>query len=58
MSERRHLEARTYAEGYGDNIVITTVDDCGRQLVQVVIESKDARELVTILGSKLNSACD
>jgi hypothetical protein len=44
----------TYAEGYGDNVLITTVDTARRQVVQVVIRADDARELVSILGSKLN----
>ena len=44
----------TYAEGYGDNVLITTVDNTGRQLVQMVITADDAGELATILGSKLN----
>ena len=44
----------TYAEGYGDNVLITTVDNTGRQLVQMVIKADDAGEPATILGSKLN----
>jgi hypothetical protein len=47
-------DTTTYAEGYGDNVLVTTVDSTGRQLVQVVIKADDARELVSILGSKLN----
>ena len=46
----------TYAEGYGDHVLVTTLDNTGRQLVQVVIKADDARELVSILGSKLNKA--
>jgi hypothetical protein len=49
-------ERTTYAEGYGDNILVTTVDNTGRQLAQVVIQADDARELVSILGSKLNES--
>jgi hypothetical protein len=49
-------ETATYAEGYGDNILITKVDNTGRQLVQVVIKTDDAGELAIILGSKLNTA--
>jgi len=44
----------TYAEGYGDNVLITTVDNNGRQLIQVVVRADDAGELVRILGGKLN----
>jgi hypothetical protein len=47
-------ETTTYAEAYGDNVLVTTVDITGRQLVQVVIKADDAREIVSILGSKLN----
>jgi hypothetical protein len=47
-------DTMTYAEGYGDNILITTVDSSGRQLIQVVVRADDAGELVSILGSKLN----
>jgi hypothetical protein len=47
-------ERTTYAEAYGDNVLVTTVDNTGRQLVQVVIKADDARKLVSILGSKLN----
>lgn len=46
----------TYAEGYGDYVLVTTLDNTGRQLIQVVIKADDARELVSILGSKLNEA--
>jgi hypothetical protein len=46
-------DTTTYAEGYGDNVLITTVDTAGRQVVQVVIRADHARELVSILGSKL-----
>jgi hypothetical protein len=46
----------TYAEGYGDRVLVTTVDHTGRQLVQLVIKADDAQELVSILGSKLNEA--
>ncbi len=56
MSERTNLgehDTTTYAEGYGDNILITTVDNNGRQLVQVVIDADEARNLVSILGNKL-----
>jgi hypothetical protein len=47
-------EPTTYAEAYGDNVLVTTVDNTGRQLVQLVIKADDARKLVSILGSKLN----
>jgi hypothetical protein len=47
-------DTTTYAEGYGDNVLITTVDNNGRQLIQVVVRADDAGELVRILGSKLN----
>jgi hypothetical protein len=47
-------DTTTYAEGYGNNVLITTVDTAGRQVVQVVIRADDARGLVSILGSKLN----
>jgi hypothetical protein len=49
-------DTTTYAEGYGDHVLVTTLDNTGRQLVQVVIKADDARELVSILGSKLNEA--
>jgi len=49
-------DTTTYAEGYGDHVLVTTLDSTGRQLVQVVIKADDARELVSILGSKLNEA--
>jgi hypothetical protein len=48
-------DTTTYAEGYGDNVLITTVDNNnGRQLIQVVVRADEAGELVRILGSKLN----
>jgi hypothetical protein len=47
-------DTTTYAEGYGDNVLITTVNTAGRQVVQVVVRADHARELVSILGSKLN----
>ena len=48
-------DTTTYAEGYGDNVLITTVDNNnGRQLIQVVVGADEAGELVRILGSKLN----
>ena len=50
------MATATYAEGYGDHVLVTTLDNTGRQLVQVVIKADDARELVSILGSKLNKA--
>ena len=49
-------DTATYAEGYGDSILITTVDNTGRQIVQVVIKRDDAGDLATILGSKLSVA--
>jgi hypothetical protein len=49
-------DTTTYAEGYGDHVLVTTLDNTGRQLVQVVIKADDARELVSILGNKLNEA--
>jgi hypothetical protein len=49
-------DTTTYAEGYGDHVLVTTLDNTGRQLVQVVIKADEARELVSILGSKLNEA--
>jgi hypothetical protein len=36
--------------------LVTTLDNTGRQLVQVVIKADEARELVSILGNKLNEA--
>jgi hypothetical protein len=47
-------DTTTYAEGYGDHVLVTTLDNTGRQLVQLVIKADDARRLVNILGSKLN----
>ena len=49
-------DTATYAEGYGDSILITTVDNTGRQIVQVVIKADGTGDLATILGSKLNTA--
>ena len=57
MSDPTDVDERdttTYAEGYGDNVVITTVDATGRQLFQIVVSAEEAGELVRILGSKLN----
>jgi hypothetical protein len=53
MPDRTDLvehETTTYAEGYGDNVLVTTVDTAGRQVAQVVIKADDACELVSILG--------
>ena len=47
-------DTTTYVEGYGDTILITTVDNTGRQLAQVVVDTDEARNLVNILGGKLN----
>ena len=49
-------DTTTYVEGYGDTILITTVDNTGRQLAQVVVDADEARNLVNILGGKLNVA--
>ena len=59
MPERTNLgepDTTTYVEGYGDTILITTVDNTGRQLAQVVVDADEARNLVNILGGKLNVA--
>ena len=59
MPDRTNLgepDTTTYVEGYGDTILITTVDNTGRQLAQVVVDADEARNLVNILGGKLNVA--
>ena len=59
MPERTNLgepDTTTYVEGYGDTILITTVDNTGRQLAQAVVDADEARNLVNILGGKLNVA--
>jgi len=53
-SDTNENDTTTYAEGYGDNVLITTIDTTGRQVVQVVVRADHARELVSILGTKLN----
>jgi hypothetical protein len=57
MPDRRNLgepDTTTYAEGYGDTILLRPVDNTGRQLAQVVVDTDEARNLVNILGGKLN----
>ena len=58
MPDRTNLgepDTATYVEGYGDTILITTVDNTGK-LAQVVVDADEARNLVNILGGKLKVA--
>ena len=59
MPDRTNLgepDTTTYVEGDGDTILITTVDNTGHQLAQVVVDADEARNLVNILGGKLKVA--
>jgi hypothetical protein len=60
MPEQTHIRnpigPTAFVEEYGDETVLLTNVQTGRQLVQVVVHREDAHELVKMLRCRLNAS--